>query len=192
MTNDPDQVHNLVFAATRTATKTSDGDDNNGDDNSNNPRSILPLLYKLSNLLATLGSCKGSQCYDLDDHHDDDDDYETNIDNTTFAADIAGDLLPKVMPIHHSSFESIQDRIRERIPCYNPPSFHDTAAAAAAAAAAVDNNNRLHSDQNIGRKLYAYNRYVPEPFTDGFPFSDGDDVGEDLLKIWSEYEHYLH
>jgi hypothetical protein len=190
MMNDPDQVHNLVFAATRTATKTSDGDDNNGDDNSNNPRSILPVLYKLSNLLATLGSCKGSQCYDLDDHHDDDDDYEKNIDNTTFAAVTADYMLPRVMPIHHFSFESIQDWIRERIPCHNPPSFHDTAAAAAAA---VENNNRLNSDQNIGRKPpFAYNRYVPEPFTDGFPFSDGDDVGEDLLKIWSEYEHYFY
>ena len=45
MTNDPDQVHNLVFAATRTATKTSDGDNNHNDDNSNNPRTVVFSRY---------------------------------------------------------------------------------------------------------------------------------------------------
>ena len=72
-----------------------------------------------------------------------------------------------------STIEHMKSSIRNRIPCHNPP-------------------NMTASNINQRRKFFAYDLPVPYPFQNGFPFSDGTDVDEDLLKTWNDYEHYFH
>ena len=154
MTVDPHQVHNLaVPAVTVTAgiesVTTFDPDKN------------LPLLNKLSRLLATLGDCEGSECYEIGGEH-----LESLIDDND-------EISSKRRTL---TLEFMQESIRNRIPCHNPPNM--------TTGPGININQR--------RKQFAYDLPVPEPFTYGFPFSDGDNVGEDLLQIWTEYEHYFH
>jgi hypothetical protein len=47
-------------------------------------------------------------------------------------------------------------------------------------------------DPNQGRKLFAYNLSVPEPFQHGWPFSDEAVVSDELLEVWDAYSHYFH
>ena len=142
MTVDPYQINNLVSPAdtimhgNRTRI-TSERDD------------ILPLLHRLSKLLAKLGDCMGSECYDLTNEH-----FEWSFDQT-YSTDSKRAL----------SFESMQSSIKNRIPCHNPTNI---------------------------RKVFANGRPIPEPFTYGFPFSDEEEVGEDLLQIWEAIEHYFY
>ena len=48
------------------------------------------------------------------------------------------------------------------------------------------------ADTSLGRKQFAVGLHVPEPFTFGFPYSDGDAVSDDLMEIWRAYEHYFY
>mmetsp|Transcript_5982 Transcript_5982/g.12525 ORF Transcript_5982/g.12525 Transcript_5982/m.12525 type:complete len:634 (+) Transcript_5982:81-1982(+) len=138
MTVDPHQVHNLVTHGIE-----------------------LPLLLKLSRLLATLGDCAGAECYEIGGEH------------RIWLVDDYDEISRKSRTL---TLESIQDTIRNRISCHNPPNM--------AMGPGININQR--------RKAFAYGLFVPAPFTHGFPFSDGDNVGDDLLKIWDEYEHYFH
>eukprot|EP00593_Proboscia_inermis_P004077 CAMPEP_0171301292 /NCGR_PEP_ID=MMETSP0816-20121228/10449_1 /TAXON_ID=420281 /ORGANISM="Proboscia inermis, Strain CCAP1064/1" /LENGTH=154 /DNA_ID=CAMNT_0011778737 /DNA_START=157 /DNA_END=621 /DNA_ORIENTATION=- len=74
------------------------------------------------------------------------------------------------------TLESMGALIRKRMPCHNPPGMTADPGI----------------NTNLRRKPFAYDLPVPEPFTHGFPFSDGDDIGEDLSQLWSEYEHYFY
>ena len=153
MTVDPHQVHNLV---------TPTLDVWRGNESATVPDSdeILPLLLKLSRLLARLGNCVGSECYDLDGKIS-----EWRVEQN-YTADANRAL----------SVESMQSSIRNRIPCHNPPNW----------------TTDPWNDSSIQRNTFVHNWPVPEPFTYGFPFSDGDAVGEDLLQTWAAYEHYFH
>jgi hypothetical protein len=71
------------------------------------------------------------------------------------------------------SLTPLQESIRNRIPCFNP-------------------SNWTNVDTTLRRKPFAVDLPVPDPFAFGFPFSDGDIVPDDLLKIWEEYEHYFY
>mmetsp|Transcript_27607 Transcript_27607/g.30969 ORF Transcript_27607/g.30969 Transcript_27607/m.30969 type:complete len:98 (-) Transcript_27607:47-340(-) len=93
-----------------------------------------------------------------------------------------------ILPIRSTlSFdESLPEKIRARLPCHNPPPpvvVHDTTTTTTATTTGAHNNNThhririLHDDQPNNNKEQrkqplAYNQNVPEPFTDGFPFSD--------------------
>lgn len=156
MTVDPHQVENLLvrsFAATPS----------NQSATSSDPGKLLPLLHRLSLLVARLGDCKGSGCYEFEGNHLE----SASIDSSHHdGKEVNGtDFL-----------EFIQSSIRNRIPCHNPPNM--------TTAPGINTNQR--------RKPFAYDLHIPEPFTFGFPFSDGDNVGEDLLRIWAAYEHYFH
>jgi len=148
MTADPHQVYNLVAPAVTS-------EDKNG---TRTNSELLPLIHKLSKLLARLGDCVGSDCYELEDQS-----FESGIDQNN-NIDVKRAL----------SLESMKSAIRNRIPCHNPSGFPGPA-----------------SEINWQRKPFAHDRPVPEPFTHGFPFSDADDVPDDLLEIWEEYKHYF-
>jgi hypothetical protein len=153
MTVDPHQVQNLVahvapITQGNEYTTASDSDE------------ILQLLHKLSRLLARLGNCTGSECYELENEH-----FESGMDHI-YTVDIKRAL----------SLQSMQSSIRNRIPCHNPPNM------------ATDPMNTI----NQRRKPFAYDLHVPEPFTNGFPFQDGDNIGADMLQTWADYQHYFH
>jgi len=148
MTVDPHQIHNLV-GTTNDASLVS-------------PDEMLPLLHKLSKLVAALGDCKGPECYELGGEHlgsRSDDDAQDNGRTRV-----------------HRTLESMQSTIRNRIPCHDP----------------VNMTSDPRSIVNLRRKSFAYDLPIPEPFEFGFPFSDGDNVDEGLLAIWNEFEHYFH
>lgn len=136
------------------------------------PGGILPLLHELSKLLAVLGDCKGPECYELPvgGDHDHDSAMEEEEDDDDDAHDVSATKQDPTL-------ESMQSAIRSRIPCHNPV-------------------NTTSSDSryavNLRRKPFAYDLPIPEPFEFGFPFSDGDDIGEQLSEIWNEYEHYFY
>eukprot|EP00536_Pseudo-nitzschia_multiseries_P007211 jgi/Psemu1/256050/estExt_Genewise1Plus.C_1660073 len=136
------------------------------------PGGILPLLHELSKLLAVLGDCKGPECYELPvgGDHDHDSAMEEEDDDDDAAHDVSATKRDPTL-------ESMQSAIRSRIPCHNPV-------------------NTTSSDSryavNLRRKPFAYDLPIPEPFEFGFPFSDGDDIGEQLSEIWNEYEHYFY
>ncbi len=141
MTVDPHQIHNLVSpVGAFTHGNTSETISENGD--------ILPLLHRLSKLLAKLGDCIGSECFDLAN-----DEFELTLDQG-HSSEVKRAL----------SLESMQSSIKNRIPCHNPVNI---------------------------RKPIVGGRPIPEPFTYGFPFSDEEQVGEDLLQIWETVEHYF-
>mmetsp|Transcript_12306 Transcript_12306/g.22064 ORF Transcript_12306/g.22064 Transcript_12306/m.22064 type:complete len:631 (-) Transcript_12306:36-1928(-) len=71
------------------------------------------------------------------------------------------------------SLDELQASIRNKFPCFNPP-------------------NMTKVDINLGRKSFAVDLHVPEPFAFGFPFSDEEYVPESLLQVWEEYRHYFH
>ena len=71
------------------------------------------------------------------------------------------------------SHEEIQRSIRDLLPCHNPP-------------------NMSAYDVATGRKLFAIDLPVPEPFQFGFPFSDEDEVPTEVINVWRQYEHYFH
>jgi hypothetical protein len=52
--------------------------------------------------------------------------------------------------------------------------------------------DRSLADPNQGRKLFAHNLTVPEPFQHGWPFSDEAIVSDELLEVWDTYSHYFH
>ena len=113
----------------------------------------LELINNLSRLLAGLGDCEGSSCYE-------------------FAPDrLEGDYKSVYRQLR--SREDIKVAIRERLPCHNPP-------------------NMSAYDVSVGRKLFAANLPVPEPFHFGFPYSDDEEVPRDMLELWKEYEDYFY
>ena len=69
--------------------------------------------------------------------------------------------------------EDIKDAIRDRLPCHNPP-------------------NMIAIDLALGRKFFAANLPEPELFHFGFPYSDGDEVPQDMLDLWEEHEHSFY
>lgn len=123
---------------------------------------ILPLLDRLSRLVTVLGDCKGSECYELGGEHL----YSLTDDKVNDKSSTKRIL----------TMESMQSSIRSRIPCHNP----------------INMTTGSGNNINLRRKSFAYDMPVPEPFVHGFPFSDGDNVDEELLQIWNEYEHYFH
>ena len=138
MTVDPHQIYNLVSPA-GAITHENTSEMNND---------ILPLVHRLSKLLAKLGDCIGSECYDLTNEE-----LEFRFDEG-YSSEVKRAL----------SFESLQSSIKNRIPCHDPV--------------------------NIQTPIVG-GRPIPEPFTFGFPFSDEEQVGEDLLEIWETVEHYF-
>lgn len=80
---------------------------------------------------------------------------------------------PEISMARKLSLEYLQSSIRSRIPCHNPPNI-----------TATNTNQR--------RRPFAYDLPVPKPFVHGFPFSDGDNVPDDLLQTWNDYEHYFY
>lgn len=72
-----------------------------------------------------------------------------------------------------TSREEIQKSVRDRLPCHNPP-------------------NMSACDLATGRKLFAIDLPVPEPFQFGFPFSDGEEVPTELMNVWRQHEHYFY
>ncbi|VEU33512.1 unnamed protein product [Pseudo-nitzschia multistriata] len=142
MTVDPHQIHNLAT--------------------SNDPDDIIPLLDKLNRVVATLGNCKGTECYELRGQHI----HALLEDNFNDTSGLKRILKKGAM----------QSSIRKRIPCHDP----------------IKATGDKRNDMNLGRKSFAYDLYVPEPFVYGFPFSDGDNLSEELLQIWNEHEHYFH
>lgn len=155
MTLDPHQIRNLIIAPVATIVQ---GNESMMVASEPNNDEILPLVQQLNRLLARLGNCEGSECYELE-----------------------GELFEnlKVDVKRSLSFESMKSSIRNRIPCHNPPNMP------------TDSLSNTH-DINMRRRPFAYDRPIPEPFTHGFPFSDGDDVGEDLLRTWEAYEHNFY
>lgn len=156
MTVDPHQIYNLLAPVVASAhgnesTTVADSDD------------ILALIHKLSRLLARLGDCIGSECYDLEDEH-----FEFSMEQN-INVDVKRAL----------SLESMRSSIRDRIRCHNPSNMTTNPE---------NNNNR----NNMHHLLFVNDWPIPEPFTHGFPFSDGDDVGEELLETWAAYEHYFY
>jgi len=96
--------------------------------------------------------------------------------------ELEGELFESGMDVDVTrslSFESMQLLIRNRIPCHNPPNMPADALSTTI-------------NINMRRQPFAYDRPIPEPFTHGFPFSDGDDVEEELLRIWEAYEHNFY
>ena len=140
MTVDPHQIHNLISPAFGHVNANSSLGINNEE--------ILPLIHRLSKLLAKLGDCVGSECYGLEDP------VELSL-NQSHTTETKRALW----------FESMQSSIRNRIPCHNPV--------------------------NVPLPL-ANGRPIPEPFTYGFPFSDEENVEEDLLRLWEAYEHFFY
>ncbi len=140
MTVDPHQVYNLLSPAVA-------DNHRNTSETASNRGGILPLVHRLSKLVARLGDCVGSECYDLKS-------FELTLDQTS-TTDVKRAL----------SLESMQSSIKNRLPCHNPVNV---------------------------RMPLANGRPIPEPFTHGFPFSDEEQVEEDLLRIWAEYEHYFY
>lgn len=141
MTVDPHQIYNLVSPI---------GSEMHGNisETISNHNDILPLVHRLSKLLAKLGDCVGSECYDLANE-----DFELSLDQG-YSSTVKRAL----------SFESMQSFIKNRIPCHDPVNIQTPI---------VDG------------------RPIPAPFTFGFPFSDEEQVGEDLLQIWETVEHYF-
>jgi hypothetical protein len=45
--------------------------------------------------------------------------------------------------------------------------------------------------KKLGRKPLAYDLFVPEPFEQGFIFSDEEEISETLLDVWETYRHYF-
>ena len=142
MTVDPHQVHNILSPAVANLHGNASFAASNVDD-------ILPLVHRLSKLLAKLGDCIGPECYDLNDKP-----FKLSLDKT-YGTDVKRAL----------SLESMQSSIRNRLACHNPVNV---------------------------RMPLVNGRPIPEPFTHGFPFSDEEQVGEDLLAIWETYEHYFY
>ena len=153
MTVDPHQINNLIAPIVH-------GNESTTVANSD----ILPLIHKLSKLLARLGDCIGSKCYDLEEEH-----FEFSMDQNS-NVDVKRAL----------SLESIRSSIRDRIRCHNPTNTTTTVS---------ENNDDRNDMQHL---LFVNDWPIPEPFTHGFPFSDGDDVGEELLETWAAYEHYFY
>ena len=69
--------------------------------------------------------------------------------------------------------EEMKKTIRDRLPCHYP-------------------TNMSEFDFAVGRKRFAVDLSVPEPFQFGFPFSDGDEVSPAMMALWKQYEHYFH
>ena len=97
MTVDPHQIYNLASSADAMAHGNKSKTSSNRDD-------ILHLLQSLSKLLAKLGDCIGSECYDLSSEQ-----FELTFDQI-FSTDVKRTL----------SLESMQSSIKNRIPCHNP------------------------------------------------------------------------
>ena len=69
--------------------------------------------------------------------------------------------------------EDVKDAIRDRLPCHNSP-------------------NMIAYDLALGRNFFAANLPEPEPSHFGFPYLNGDEVLQDMLDLWEEYEHYFY
>ena len=116
----------------------------------------LELLGQLSHLLAEMADCKGPECYEF---------------QLSQPEEV---LLGTTMEhLRRLSLETIQQAIRNRLPCFNPV-------------------NWTKIDPGLRRKPFAVNLSVPEPFTFGFPFSDADIVPDDLMALWEKYKHYFY
>jgi hypothetical protein len=125
-------------------------------------RDLLCLFRRLNRILSKLGVCNGGECHEHLDHPLDDPAYE--IFRATNVSRNYG---------RRHLMDDLQTSIRNRIPCYNP-------------------SNMTKTDRNFGRKPFAYDLYVSEPFEFGFPFSDEEQVPESLLVTWEDYRHYFH
>ena len=159
MTVDPHQIHNLL-ALTPANTR-----------NSTLENQLLPLVKRLSKLVARLGDCKGSECYDLKEDlfihgHDT---------SSVHGASLISENISSPQADARRSLESLQSVIQRRLPCHDPPISYNSS-----------------SNENHRRRPFAYHKFVPEPFSYGFPFSDGDLVDEELLVIWETYYGYFY
>ena len=59
----------------------------------------------------------------------------------------------------------------DRLKCFNPPDL---------------------PGQPLRRRPWAYDLHVPEPFVDGFPFADSDQVPEEVMEVWEHYKDYFY
>jgi len=124
--------------------------------------SHIRMVNRMSQILSQFGDCEGSDCYIIKAEN-----FQDHGSNSTISIMADAEMgIPSFL-----SFEQLQSSIRRRIPCHNPPNT---------------------TSPNYRRRPFAYDKPVPEPFQDGFPFSDGDVVDEDLLRVWQQYHHYFY
>ena len=62
-------------------------------------------------------------------------------------------------------------RKSDRLKCFNPPDLPGVP---------------------LRRRPWAYDLPVPEPFVNGFPFADSDQVPEEVMEVWEQYKTYFY
>lgn len=157
MTEDPYQVKNLLSPKSMTEPWA---------DNTRRKEIDSQLVYRLSRLLAWMGNCQGIVCHSttnsvLDEY--------VNDGISEWTEESGQSLLP-----------SLQETIRNRIPCFNPTNWTTGAS-------------QRRVIMELRRKPSAVGIPVIEPFVHGFPFSDSDIVPNELLDLWEKtYQYYFH
>ena len=69
------------------------------------------------------------------------------------------------------ALEAQKRRKNGQLKCYNPPDLPGVP---------------------LRRHPWAYDLPVPEPFVNGFPFADSDQVPEEVMEVWEQYKTYFY
>jgi hypothetical protein len=184
VTNDPHQTKNLAVSSLVAGSK---GDVEDGDD-----VDLIPLFRRLSHLLSKLGTCSGVECHQF---HQRDHTWEQK-----FLVHESKQNRTGVQLLLHELQALI--RTNNRLRCYNPYNVATTTSTTATTNTTTttttttqrrrENNNNFMKNKNLGRKPFAYDLFVPEPFEHGFIFSDEEEISETLLDVWEKYRHYFN